>query len=280
MFSRQRGNISEREESSDNKIVNFRKKVINRISSSSVSDIEEAYTSEDLEDMLEEFFTDEEEEMDTIDDSLNNIQWNEFANRQQTFSFTGKSELLMDLPFDISASEVFSLFADEKVISLLVTETNRYAEEKLHQRWKRTTSKEIIKFIELMVWMDLVQVPLVKYWSTHPFYNFSFPRSRMSRNRFGLILANLHFANNETIEPSSRLGKLLPLVNILIDNYQKIFSPGEDIVVDETMVPWKGQLIFRQYIPTKSHKYGIKLLKLCSTEGYTSDNTGSKLVGS
>ena len=59
----------------------------------------------------------------------------------------------------------------------------------------------------------------------------------MSRNRFGLLLANLHFANNRTIEPSSRLGKVSPLINILIDNYQKIFSPGEDIVVDETMVP-------------------------------------------
>lgn len=32
----------------------------------------------------------------------------------------------MDLPSDISASEVFSLFVGEKMISLLVTETNRY----------------------------------------------------------------------------------------------------------------------------------------------------------
>jgi len=39
----------------------------------------------------------------------------------------------MDLPSD-SASEVLSLFLVEKVISLLVTETNRYAEQKLHQR--------------------------------------------------------------------------------------------------------------------------------------------------
>lgn len=91
----------------------------------------------------------------------------------------------------------------------------------------------------------------------------------MSRNRFELLLANLHFANNETIEQNSRLGKVLPLVNILTDNYQKVFSPGQDIVVDETMVPWRGRLVFRQYIPTKSHKYGIKLFKLCSTEGYT-----------
>ena len=72
----------------------------------------------------------------------------------------------MDLPSDISASEVLSLFLDEKMISLLVTETNTYAEQKLqqhemtgqarHNRWQPTTSEEITKFIGLMIWMGLV----------------------------------------------------------------------------------------------------------------------------
>lgn len=44
-----------------------------------------------------------------------------------------------------------------------------------------------------------------------------------------------------------------------------------DIVIDETLVPWRGRLVFRQYIPNKAHKYGIKLFKLCSSEGYTYD---------
>ncbi|XP_015189681.1 PREDICTED: piggyBac transposable element-derived protein 4-like [Polistes dominula] len=91
----------------------------------------------------------------------------------------------------------------------------------------------------------------------------------MSRNRFEELLSNLHFANNETIVQNNRLGKVLPLVDILMVNYQKVFSPGKDIIVDETMVPWRGRLVFRQYIQTKSHKYGVKLFKLCSTKGYT-----------
>lgn len=270
----------ESEENIDAEVMSFRGKVTNRISSNSNSDTEESYASEDLDDMLEELAINEEEELNsTTDDSLDNIQWYEFANRQHSFSFTGISGLLMDLPSNISASKVFSLFLDEKVLSLLVTETNRYAEQKLHQReiaehvrlnrWKPTTSEEMTKFIGLMIWMGLVQTPLVKYWSTDPIYNFPFPRSKMSRNRFELLLANLHFANNEMMEEGSRLGKVLPLLNLLTDNYQKVFSPGEDIVVDETMVPWRGRLIFRKYIPTKSHKYGIKVFKLCSTEGYT-----------
>nr|XP_012151017.1 PREDICTED: piggyBac transposable element-derived protein 4-like [Megachile rotundata] len=254
MFIRPGKNIIGSEESSDDEIVNCRRKVINRISSSSNSDTEESYASEDLDDMLEELALDEEEELNSVDDPLDNIQWNEFANRQQTFTFTGKSGLLMDLPSDISASEVLSLFLDEKVISLLVTEPNKYAEQKLHQqkmteharlnRWKPTTSAEIRKFIGLLIWMGLVQTPLVRCWSMDPIYmySFPFPRSKMSRNRFELLLANLDFANNETIEEGSRLGKVLPLLNLLTDNYQKVFSPGEDIVIDETMVPWRGAI--------------------------------------
>lgn len=41
------------------------------------------------------------------------------------------------------------------------------------------------------------------------------------------------------------------------------------MVIDETMVPWRGRLLFRQYNPGKTAKYGVKLFKLCSTNGFT-----------
>ena len=37
---------------------------------------------------------------------------------------------------------------------------------------------------------------------------------------------------------------------------------------DESMVLWRGRLIFRQYIPGKRHKYGVKLYMLCEHTGY------------
>ena len=58
--------------------------------------------------MLEQLAMDEEEELNSVDDSLENIQWNEFANRQQSLPFTGNG-VLIDLP---SASKVLSLFLE------------------------------------------------------------------------------------------------------------------------------------------------------------------------
>lgn len=54
----------------------------------------------------------------------------------------------------------------------------------------------------------------------------------MSHNCFELLLANLHFANNENTEQNSILGRVLSLIHILTDNYQKDFSIGQDIVVE------------------------------------------------
>jgi hypothetical protein len=35
------------------------------------------------------------------------------------------------------------------------------------------------------------------------------------------------------------------------------------------MVPWRGRLSFRQYVPGKAHKYGVKMYKVADTNGYT-----------
>lgn len=35
------------------------------------------------------------------------------------------------------------------------------------------------------------------------------------------------------------------------------------------MVPWRGGLLFKQYIPDKSHKYGVKIYKVTNTNSYT-----------
>ncbi|KAL4098418.1 hypothetical protein QTP88_023037 [Uroleucon formosanum] len=74
--------------------------------------------------------------------------------------------------------------------------------------------------------------------------------------------------NNVT---SDKLGKIQPLVCKLVSIFKKIKVPGENIVIDETMIPFRGRLIFKQYIPNKTSKYGVKLFKICDNIGYTYD---------
>lgn len=34
---------------------------------------------------------------------------------------------------------------------------------------------------------------------------------------------------------------------------------------------WRGRLSFRQYTPSKAHKYGIKFFELCTNDGFVLD---------
>ncbi|XP_064841881.1 piggyBac transposable element-derived protein 4-like [Oncorhynchus masou masou] len=45
-----------------------------------------------------------------------------------------------------------------------------------------------------------------------------------------------------------------------------LYNPGPDVTVDEQLVPFRGRCPFRQYIPSKPAKYGIKSWVACDTK--------------
>lgn len=172
------------------------------------------------------------------------------------------------------------MFITNEIIDLMVVETNRNADQMLNGRritkasryskWTPTDSDEIKLFLGLLIWMGLMPLPSLKnYWSVKTRYKNHVASKIMSRNRFELLLRFWHFSNNEEAPENDRIFKIRNLVIKIVDNFQKTLEPDSMIAVDETMVPFRGRLKFRQYIPGKAHKYGIKLFKLCGTDGYT-----------
>lgn len=118
--------------------------------------------------------------------------------------------------------------------------------------------------------MGIVKYPKIPdYWRKNRLYNNTFVPSVMSRNRFQLLLRVLHFANNDGADKDNRLYKVEDIIKKFQTKCSNEANPGETLAVDETMVPFRGRLIFRQYIPSKRHRYGIKLFKLCDPKGYT-----------
>ena len=43
--------------------------------------------------------------------------------------------------------------------------------------------------------------------------------------------------------------------------------PEKQLSLDESMMLWRGRLVFRQYIKNKRHKYGVKFFELCQHDG-------------
>ncbi|KAL4148280.1 hypothetical protein QTP88_002557 [Uroleucon formosanum] len=69
-----------------------------------------------------------------------------------------------------------------------------------------------------------------------------------------------------------RLGKIQPLVVKLVNNFKKYKVPGENVVIDETMISFRGRLNFRQYIPSKSARHFKK-----NSKGFPKDIMNPKL---
>jgi len=67
-----------------------------------------------------------------------------------------------------------------------------------------------------------------------------------------------------------RLYKVRPLLDYLFEKFQSVYGIQQDVSVDESLLLWKGRLVFKQYLPLKRSRFSIKLFKLCeSSTGYT-----------
>lgn len=179
--------------------------------------------------------------------------------------------------------DFFELFVSERVLDMIVLETNRYTEQQIIieitngtltkearlNAWVDTNKTEMRVFIAILLWMGLDSKPSLKdYWRRIPLYKNEVSKY-IPRNRFELLLRMFHLANNEECPPGDRLHKVQSLVDLLNENFHHCIVPQESLCIDESMIPFRGRLSFRQYLKGKRHKFGIKLFKICLNGGYT-----------
>jgi hypothetical protein len=50
-----------------------------------------------------------------------------------------------------------------------------------------------------------------------------------------------------------------------------LYSVTEHLAVDEVIMLYKGRVVFRQYMPKKRKRFGIRIYKLCDSVSYTYD---------
>ena len=64
---------------------------------------------------------------------------------------------------------------------------------------------------------------------------------------------------------SGSLSKVKYFLDFLSLKFQTNYIPGEYVAVDEFLSKWKGRLHFKQYIPSKRDRYGVKTYMLCES---------------
>lgn len=191
-------------------------------------------------------------------------------------NISGVSVELSDTP---SISEVTDLLFDNDFFNLLVIQTNLYhcQMKELYKNsaktlsWAEVTTSEMKKFLGLVILMGQTKKSHWRdYWSRDPLVEAPIFPKTMSRKRFEQILTFFHLNDNtQNTNSGDRLYKIRPLLDYIIPKFQSLYTPKQQLSLDEAMIPWRGRISFRTYNPAKITKYGILVRILCESEsGY------------
>ena len=159
------------------------------------------------------------------------------------------------------------------VVQLICEETNKFYHQSLAagkvktpghmKRWTDITHPEFYIFLALLLLMPITKKSvLAHYWSLQDIRDVPFFRKYMSRDRFTSILRFLHFTDNSNAPSSNdpgydRLWKIRPIMSAILDLFSRYFRPYQNLCIDESLVLFRGRVIFRQYIKSKRHRYDI-----------------------
>lgn len=204
------------------------------------------------------------------------------------FPFKGTPGIVCAISNCEDPLEYFSLFFDDNVLQYIVDQTNLYASQyfRLNKltpksrclKWVETNKGEILLFLSLLILEGINQKPEERmYWSKIPAIETPYFSKIMAEKRFSLIMKFLHFSNNQQYPESETkakncLAKIENLSLMLLKNYQKVYILERDVSVDESLLLFKGRLGWKQYIPSKRARFGVKFFVLCeSSSGYVSN---------
>ena len=179
-----------------------------------------------------------------------------------------------------SVKEAFQVLITQEMVLLLVEETNRRAHLIMKQwnkknpakeyHWKDTDLEEMWAFIGLLLLAGVHRAKnetLNELWSLingRPIF-----RATMTKNRFKALLRFCRFDNTRTREErlkSDKLAAIRDLWTMFLARLQICYTPGGSLTVDEQLIPTRGRCNFRQYMPSKPGKYGLKIFWCCDSD--------------
>ena len=204
-----------------------------------------------------------------------------------------KLKPVKEYPSPPNELDIFSEFFTDEMFDLIVLQTNLDANRKREAwvalggkngpqpdarigRWVDTNAIEIQAFFGLRIAMGLApRNQAGDYFdTTSSFWLFETPNYRrvMSKRRFEILSACLHFVDNEeqvhdtNSDQYNPLFKIQPLIDIVAENWRTAVKTGPFVSLDESMVPFRGRFQGRQYIKSKHHRYGVKGFALCDAQ--------------
>lgn len=198
----------------------------------------------------------------------------------QIEDFTQATGATLPDEFDVeSASPIdyFWLLFKPEMFESMTRNTNNYARWKMEQSgvldkyWTETSASELRSYVGINILMGISSLPEADmYWSKNVYIGNQGIQNIMTCNRYQKLGQYFHVSDRAT-EPAKgqpgydKLYKVRPIIEHVQGTFPSAYSLSREIAVDEAMVKYTGRLGFRQYMPAKPIKRGIKIWMLCDS---------------
>ncbi|KAJ7984080.1 hypothetical protein DPEC_G00366450 [Dallia pectoralis] len=164
-------------------------------------------------------------------------------------------------------ASAFSLFITPRVEAIVLEATNREGSRRHGDAWRGMDAVDLRAYAGQLILAGVYRSrgeAAASLWdaeSGRPIF-----RATMTLKVFYAYSSLLRFNDRET-RPARRAVDKLAAVRELWDEWSarlpSLYNPGPDVTVDEQLVPFRGRCPFRQYMPSKPARYGIKAWVCC-----------------
>lgn len=172
-----------------------------------------------------------------------------------------------------SEIDCLKLFINDTVIEIITVSTNIYIDKIKNnfQRFRdarRADKREIAAFVGILIFIGTFRSSrknLRQIWDNSKGSGIEACYLAMSEKRFRFLIRCLRFDDVRTRDERRKIDNLAPireLFETFLVNYQNNFIASEYLTVDEQLLAFRGRCKFKQYIPSKPAKYGIKTFAL------------------
>ena len=178
--------------------------------------------------------------------------------------------------------DIWKCFFDEEILNMIVSNTNLFITQQEYDRQQYRTARPT-DLIEIKALLGLLYLAAVRktnhlnatnLWSSNG-TSIEMFRLTMSLERFRFLLRHIRFDNKATRlqrQKTDKLATIRDLFELFIANCKSTYTPSQYTTIDEKLEAFRGRCSFRQYIPSKPNKYGIKIYALVDAKMFFTSN--------
>ncbi|XP_056155945.1 piggyBac transposable element-derived protein 4-like [Lampris incognitus] len=161
----------------------------------------------------------------------------------------------------------FGLFIPQSIQTILIEMRNLEGRRVFGNSWKEIDKTYLDVYFGLLLLAGMYRSnneATACLWDAET--GWSIFHATMSLQTFHVLSRVIRFDNRETRVARRAHDKLAPIREVWVKWVERlpcVYNPGPEVTVDERLVLFRGRCPFRQYIPSKPGKYGIKIWAAC-----------------